>query len=206
MLILIGISFIVGALAFPYMPDRVASHWNAQGTVDDYMSKFWGIFLLPIMLAAMFLIYIIIPKIDPLKSNIESFRKYYDAFWLALTVFLMYIFALVLAWNFGYRFNFSVMLIPAMAAFWYCIGGLLEKSKRNWFIGIRTPWTLSSDVVWEKTNALGGKLFKIAALFALFGLFFQNSEVLAIFIIVPLAGVALFAIVYSYIEYKKLPH
>ncbi len=89
-------------VVYPYLPDRIASHWNIKGEVDGYAGKFWGVFLFPILMAVIFIFYLIIPKIDPLKANIESFRKYYNAFWLMLFIFFIYIFALTLAWNFGY--------------------------------------------------------------------------------------------------------
>ena len=83
----------------------------------------------------------------------------------------------------------------------YSIGILLEKAKRNWFIGIRTPWTLSSDKVWDKTHKLGSKLYKYAAVFPLLGIVFQNyAFYLTIF---SLVGVSLYLVVYSYLEFKK---
>ena len=77
----------------------------------------------------------------------------------------------------------------------------MENSDRNWFIGIRTPWTLSSDRVWKRTNRLGGKLFKIAGIAAIFGAFFPGLAIY--FIVVPAIFVAGITVVYSYIEYQK---
>lgn len=204
-LILLGIIALVvgvGAYALPLLPEKIASHWNAAGEVNGVMGKFWGIFLLPLVMVIMYIVYIVIPLIDPLKGNIESFRTYYNAFWIFMFTFLLYIFFLMLAWNFGYRFNFSFAMIPAMAALFYLIGTVLEKSKRNWFVGIRTPWTLSSDIVWEKTHKLGARLFKLVALLALAGLFFGSSY--AITLLAVSVGVAVVAtVVYSYIEFRK---
>jgi uncharacterized membrane protein len=83
----------------------------------------------------------------------------------------------------------------------FYIGILCENAKRNWFIGIRTPWTLSSDKVWDKTNKLGGKLFKIAGVVALFGIFFRSYTMY--FVLVPAISFAVYTIVYSYLEYRK---
>jgi len=179
----------------------MASHWNSQGEVNGYMSKFWGLFLMPIVIVALFLIFLIIPKIDPLKKNIEKFRKYFDGFILLMVIFMVYIHILTLLWNFNYRFNMTTMIIPAIAVLFYFIGIMLKEVKRNWFIGIRTPWTLSSDVIWEKTHQLGSKLFKLSAVLMLMGLFFD--QYLVWFVLVPTLGTALFLIVYSYVEYKK---
>ena len=184
------------------MPDSImASHWNAKGQVDGYMSKFWGLFLMPIVLLIMLFLFILIPRIDPLKKNIEKFRKYFDLFIVLITLFMFYVYGLTLLWNIGKRFDMSLAIIPAVALLFYFIGVMLEKSKRNWFIGIRTPWTLSSDKVWDKTHILGGKLYKIAGVIAILGLF--SSKYYIWFIIVPVLSFSLYLLFYSYFEYKK---
>ena len=100
---------------YPSLPDQMASHWGIDGNVNGYTTKFLGAYLLPIVLTVLFLFYYFIPKIDPLKSNIESFRRYYNSFWIFIAVFLAYINALSLAWNLGYRFDFTAFMIPALS-------------------------------------------------------------------------------------------
>lgn len=73
-------SFIVSIYFYPQMPEKMASHWNVQGEVDGYMSKFWGLFLMPFVLIGIGLLFVAIPRIDPLKANIEKLRKYCDGF------------------------------------------------------------------------------------------------------------------------------
>jgi len=87
------------------MPDEMASHWNFKGEVDDYLPKFWGLFLMPIISLGLFLLFLLIPKIDPLKANIEKFRKYFDGFMVLMMVFLFYIYLLSIIWNLGKRFD-----------------------------------------------------------------------------------------------------
>ncbi len=206
--ILLGSVILAAALCifvYPWLPDEIAAHWNASGEADGTMPKLWGLFLLPAIMAGLFVLYVLIPKIDPLRANIESFRKHYNLFWIFMSVFFLYILCLVIAWNFGYTFNFAAAIILATAGLFYVLGGILEKSKRNWFFGIRTPWTLSSDVVWDKTHALGGRLFKVAAAVSLVGIFFPG-EAPVIFSIVPLLAAAGISAVYSYVIYKKQPH
>jgi uncharacterized membrane protein len=203
-IIIIGIvliSFAIGIYVFPEMPQKIASHWNSQGEVNGYMSKFWGIFLMPIISVALFLLFLIIPRIDPYKSNIEKFRKYYDNFILLIIVFLFYIYILTIFWNMNYRFNMITLLSPAFAILFYYSGVLIENAKMNYFIGIRTPWTLSSEKVWDKTHKIGGKLFKIAGIIAIFGILFQSYAIF--FILVPMLLAAIYSVVFSYIEYQK---
>jgi len=151
----------------------------------------------------MFGLYLVMPLIDPLKTNLKSFQKYYDGLWATIFAFMLYVFGLQLAWNLGARFDFGHALIPALAALWYFLGVVLGKVKRNWFMGIRTPWTLSSDVVWEKTHALGGQLFKIAAVISLAGLFLRGPLVV-LALVVPVLVVSVVTVVYSYVIYRQL--
>ena len=94
-------------------------------------------------------------------------------------------------------------MVPALALLWYLLGVFLSKTKRNWFVGIRTPWTLSSDEVWDKTHALSAQLFKLVGILSLVGIFFSNA-ISIFFILVPAIGVTIAAVVYSYVAYRQL--
>lgn len=198
---IILLSFAIGIYYYPQMPEKLASHWNAQGQVDGYTSKFWGLFLMPIISVGMLLLFILIPRIDPLKSNIQQFRKYFDGFVVLIMVFLFYLYLLTIFWNSGYTFNMITFLSPAFAILFYYSGILIENAKRNWFIGIRTPWTMSSNKVWDKTHKIGGKLFKIAGVVTLLAIFFETYAIYII--VVPLIMVSIYTVVYSYFEYQK---
>ncbi|MGE5328950.1 MAG: SdpI family protein [Deltaproteobacteria bacterium] len=199
--LLVLISFMAAFYFYNIMPERLASHWNIRGEADGYMSKFWGLFLMPFISLGMVILLLILPKIDPLKKNIEEFRKYYDWFVIIILLFFIYIYKLTILWNLNYRFNMGQMLTPAFAGLFFYSGILMEKAKRNWFIGIKTPWTLSSETVWEKTHYLGGKLFKISAILCLVGLAFPDYAFY--FVIVPIILSALYVVYYSYAEYSK---
>ena len=183
------------------MPNQMASHWNIRSEVDSYMPKSWALFLMPIISVGILVSFILIPKIDPLKNNIKKFRKHFDGFILLIVLYLLYIHCLTLIWNMGVRFNMGQAMVPAMAVLFYYIGVLLENSKRNWFVGIRTPWTLSSEKVWDKTHKIGGKLFKISGTIVLLGILFPESGTW--FILVPVLATVIYTLVYSYFEYKK---
>jgi uncharacterized membrane protein len=198
---IILLAFVLSILFYSQMPEQVASHWNSKGEVDGYMSKFWGLFLMPILSVALLFLLFYLPKIDPLKENVEKFRRYYDGFIIVLIAYLFYLHFLVILWNLGTVFNMAFMMIPAFAALFFYIGIMTEKAKRNWFIGVKTPWTLSNEKVWNKTHKLAGRLFKIAALIALVGFFFPEYAIW--FFIIPVVYVAVYSIIYSYFEYQK---
>ncbi len=201
-LLIIMISFIIGISFYSLLPDKVASHWNAKGEVDGYMSKFGGLFLMPVISLVLLLLFIIIPKIDPLKHNIEKFRKYFDGFIVLMMLFLFYLYILTILWNIGVRFNFVHLLVPIFSIFFYYCGILIQKAQRNWFIGIRTPWTLSNEQVWNKTHKIGGILFKIAGIISLIGILLP--EYALFFVICPVIIASLFPVIYSYFAYQKL--
>ncbi len=92
-------------------------------------------------------------------------------------------------------------MLPALGLFFIYAGIMMGKAKRNWFIGVRTPWTLSSDAVWDATHCLGAKLFIGSGLLAILGAFFGPYAVW--FVFVPLLGSALFLVVYSYVLYQR---
>ncbi|OGJ21116.1 hypothetical protein A3K73_08455 [Candidatus Pacearchaeota archaeon RBG_13_36_9] len=200
---MIVLSFIIAAYAYNSIPeDKVASHWNFEGEVNGYMPKFWGLFLMPIISLALLLLFLVIPRIDPLKKNIEKFRKYYDSLILVILLFFFYIFLLTILANFGYNFNMNYALIPALGFLFILIGYFMKKMKRNWFMGIRTPWTISNDEVWKKTHDLGSILFILAGIAVFIGIFFQDY--LWLFILLPILIAAIVPVVYSYIIYRKI--
>ncbi|MDP2926073.1 MAG: SdpI family protein [Nanoarchaeota archaeon] len=194
--------FLISILVYPYLPEKIITHWNSQGIADGYMTRPYGLFLLPIISIILFFLFIILEKIDPLIKKNKSFSKTYSSIILALVLFLFYIHLLSILLNLGYRFNMLLMLIPVFSLMYFYIGVILRTIKRNWFIGIRTPWTLSSDKVWEKTHKLGSKLFIISGIITFFGIFFIKYSIW--FILLPIIISAIILVVYSYLEFKKI--
>jgi len=194
-------SFILGVIMYGRMPEQMASHWNIRNEVDGSMSRFWGLFFAPFLLLGLFVLFLAIPRIDPLKRNIETFRTHFQGFIILLFLFLFYLYVVTIAWNLGRRFVMIRFLAPGFALLFFFCGVLLERTKRNWFVGIRTPWTLSSDRVWDRTHRLGGRLFKIAGVLCLGGIAFPGHALY--FVLVPVLFAAACAAAYSYREYQK---
>jgi uncharacterized membrane protein len=201
--IMIIASTLVGIALWDRLPDPMASHWNASDQVDGYMSKFWGVFLMPLMTAGLVLFFLVIPKIDPLKANIAAFRDAFNLLIVLFVGFMVYIYFLTLLWNLGYTgFNMSEAMLPALGILFIFVGYLLRKAKRNFFIGIRTPWTLSSDRVWDETHRVGSVLFMIAGVLAFLGSLVGGMNAFW-FIFVPIMVSVLVTLVYSYILYQR---
>ena len=193
---IVALVFVLGWYFYPRLPELVASHWNMNGQVNGYTTRFWGAYGMPVILAVLSLIFTLVPRIDPKRANIEKFRGHYDNFLVVFFLFMLYIYSLTLARNLGSVFNLAQYITPAIGVLFFNIGVLLSHSSQNWFIGIRTPWTLSSVDVWNKTHALGGKLFKLSGLLAACGFIFPAYSIF--FILVPVLFSSILVVYYSY--------
>lgn len=198
---LIAVAILAGLLLWSRLPDPMPAHWNAAGEIDGYMSKFWGVFLIPIISIALAGLFLIIPNIDPLKANIAQFRSTFNWFIVVFVVYMLYLYALTLFAALGTSFNMTLMLLPAVGLLFIGTGYLMNGAKRNFFIGIRTPWTLSSDTVWDETHKLGSKLFMLGGVVTILCAFLGESGIWIM--LVAMLGAALVPIVYSYVLYQR---
>lgn len=202
-LILIIIQFTVAIYLYPVMPDRIAIHWNLYGEADGYGSKLVGLFLIPVIEAVLIPLFLILPRIDPKATS--RLIDTYEWFIMVFTLYMFYVFGLSVAWNLGYRFDFLRLLAPMFGILFYGIGEVLSSVEMNWFLGIRTPWTMSNQEVWDDTHRLGGRLFKISGLLAFIGIFF-GGWISLVLSLLPVMLSGLYVVLYSYMRYKQLAH
>ena len=136
-IIIILISVIAGVLVYDKLPDLMASHWGTNDQVDDYMSKFWGVFMMPLLSLFMLVLFLVIPQLDPLKENIAEFREVFNLFILMIIFFLGYIWALTIFWNLGFTaFKVSTAILPAIGLLFLLVGYMLRKAKRNCLVAL----------------------------------------------------------------------
>ena len=193
---------IAGYQLAPSMATPLATHWNAAGEADGFGSQFAAVYFLPLLTMALSLLIMFVPAVDPLKANVTAFRSEYNVFVLFFATFMYYVHGLSLAWNLGLRFSMNAMLTPAIGLFFVLAGMLLLKARRNYFIGIRTPWTLANDTVWDKTHQMGGRLFIASGVLTTACVIFPAAA--PVVLMVTILGAALITIVYSYLEYRKI--
>ena len=202
-LAMIAIATLAGVLLWDQLPDQMPSHWNINDQVDGYTPKFWGVFLLPLITLGMFLLFLAIPSIDPMKANIAQFRGAFNLFIVLMAGFMLYLYGLTLAWSLGYtNFRMSGAMLPAIGLLFIFIGFVMRQAKRNFFIGIRTPWTLSSDTVWNETHRIGAVLFMISGALAFLGGFFGGTTAFWM-MFAPIIGSTVFLLIYSYLLYRR---
>ncbi|MBI1793163.1 MAG: SdpI family protein [Chloroflexi bacterium] len=201
-LAMVAIAVAFSAAVYGKLPEQMASHWNINDQVDGTMPRLWGAFLMPLVSLAMLGLFLLIPNIDPLKANIAKFRETFNTFIALIVAFLLYTYFLTILWNLGYQnFRMGQAILPAIGLIFIFAGLMMMKAKRNFFIGIRTPWTLSNDRVWDETHRVGSRLFIIMGVITMLTIFFGEIGIyimmtaLLIAVIVP--------VVYSYVLYKE---
>ena len=199
---LITLAFIVGGFLYPDLPEMMPSHWNAQGEVDAGSSKNFAVFFFPSITLAIYLFITFIPLIDPLRRNYPKFALPYFWFRTVFVIFFVSLYFYTLWAALGTKLNINFFIIPAFSVLFIMIGIFLPKVKKNYFVGIRTPWTIHSEEVWEKTHQFGGKFFIAGGIIALISLLFPKYF-LSIFITATLLA-AFIPIIYSYFVFRKI--
>lgn len=195
------LTLAITAIVYPALPEQVPSHWNAAGEVDGYLPRLWGAAIVPLIMIPLTALFFLIPRIDPLRENYRKFHPYYEGFILVFALFFAIIQVQILLWGIGIEISPNIVIPPLFGALFIYIGFLLDHAEPNWFVGIRTPWTMSSGKVWKKTHDLGGKLFKIAGIVSIVGVFFGSYALW--FCLVPVLLVAGYTVVYSYIQFQR---
>ncbi|NLN17082.1 MAG: SdpI family protein [Firmicutes bacterium] len=201
MVILILAAFVVGALLYPQLPAKVPYHWNIRGEVDGYANPFWGAFGLPLLALGVYILMGLLPRIDPKRENYPRFRGAYRLIRSSIISFLLLMQALILMVSVGREVNVSLIIQLGVSLLFILLGTTMPKLAFNYFVGIRTPWTLADEEVWRKTHELSGKLW-IGAGFG--GLLSALLPPPANFIgfMAFLIGASLASIVYSYLAYR----
>lgn len=183
------------------LPEQIPSHFDFQGNVDDYMAKehYWLLALLPLL---MWVTFWVLPKIDPKKENYVKFGDFYQYFQFGMVVFMDLMFFLCLSSVYVEDTTYiSRIVCLSVGVLFVVIGNYMPRIKPNFFMGIRTPWTISSEGVWLKTHRFGGKLFLLLG--GLFFLFPLLTQTLAEMMVFPVIFLSLLPLPLSYVYYQQ---
>lgn len=168
LIILVGM-FVVAAMSWSTAPDRIPVHWNAAGDIDRYGGRFEGILLMPLIALGLYLLLAFIPRIDPGRANYAQFQGAYAVIRVVLMLLLAVVYGIMHVSMRGVNVDMGLLLPLLMGGMLIALGGVLGKIRPNWFVGIRTPWTLSSKTSWARTHRVGGWAFMIAGVLVLVG-------------------------------------
>jgi uncharacterized membrane protein len=184
---------------------RIASHWGFDGRVNGTLPKTAGLLVLPAIGLAMCALLAVIPAIEPRRENLIASRKAFVAIWLGALAAIAIAHAVMVTNALGYAVDVPGVLIVAVAGVIAVAGNYLGKVRPNFFVGIRTPWTLSSDLAWEKSHRVLGRLFVFSALITLAVRFAVTVEAGYIALAATLTSSAIVAIASSYVYWKQDP-
>ena len=200
--LILTISFLSSIYFYINFPETVASHWNFRGEVDGYSGRFGGAFVIPILLVVMYLLFLVLPNIDPHKERYKEFKKEYG--WMRDMIIgtLVIVYVSSGLYNLGYPIKIGIVVPIVIGLMMIVMGSFMRKLKRNCFVGIKTPWTLASENVWDKTHKMGGYAFVIFGLCIMVAPFLPEVLGICLFIFGILLAVV-GTIAYSYFEYRR---
>jgi uncharacterized membrane protein len=196
--------FVLAVIAWPRAPESIPIHWDISGEPDNYAGKFFGLLGAPLIAVGVYILFALLPRLDP---RIENYPKFWSKYLVIRTVVILILVAITVVtflWVMGIDVNMTVAVFMIVGFLLIIIGNYMGKLRPTWLIGIRSPWTLSSDESWNKTHRLGGWLFVIIGLGMVISAPFQEKIV---FYVLGGLGVAfiLFLYVYSYLVWKRDP-
>jgi len=189
------------AWAYPQLPPLVATHFNVHGQPNGWSSRFTAAVLIPAIVLVMAVVFAVLPRIDPRRANYAKFGPAYWTIANAVLAVIAAIHVVLLMKALGWQIDMTRVAMAGVGALLVLVGNLMTRIRPNWFVGIRTPWTLSSETVWRRTHRFGGAAFVIAGVCLVAAGFVEARW--ALYGAVGVTGAAaLGSVVYSYLLWR----
>jgi uncharacterized membrane protein len=201
-LLIVLAAVVASVVVYPKLPTTIPTHWDMLGRPNGWSSRLWGAWVMPIFLLATYALMRVLPAIDPRGSNYAKFGGAFDGIIVSIMLFMLGMHVIILRAALGNPVAMQRVVPIGVGVLLIVIGNLLPRARPNWFVGIRTPWTLSSDRVWEKTHRVGGRVFVVGGILIVLGALAiqQWAHVVLIAVIMVCAATVL---IYSYVEWKR---
>jgi immunity protein, SdpI family len=196
---------VLSAAVYSRLPDRIPVHWSLGGAVDRYGSRLQGALLLPFVTLGVWALMRWLPRIDPRHENYAKFTATYDLAIASVVSALAVVHLAVLGTALGWAISLPRVVPASIGVMVIVLGNVLPRARPNWWFGIRTPWTLSSDQVWARTHRVGGYLLVAAGLVMLLSAPLPGTWG-AITGITALCAASFAAVAYSYFAWRKEQH
>jgi len=192
---------IYNAWLYPGLPETIPTHWGISGKPDGWGSKSIALLMMPGAMVILTGLFLLLPWLSPKNFKIDSFRGTYNYIFVLVVALMGYIGLMMVLAVTHPEINGVKPMIGGILIFIGLMGNLMGKVQRNFYVGIRTPWTLASDKVWVATHRLGARLmFGSGILGAL--LIFLGVPIMPVFLVFLVA--CLYPVLYSFVLYKKL--
>ncbi len=203
-LLLLASMLVVAIACWPFAPEQIPVHWNFYGQIDRYGGRFEGLFFLPLISVGLYALLLFLPRIDPGRSNYESFSTTYRTIRFSILSLLAMLYVCLLLVAFGYPVSMPRVIPIGVGVLFIVLGNFMGKLRPNWFAGVRTPWTLSSRRSWNKTHRLARWLFILQGL-VIAGYGFEQSVWMLVVAAVVIVGSLAWLVVYSYLVWRNDP-
>lgn len=200
-LILLTAMFLGSILLYSSLPAKMPMHWNIYGQIDRYMKKDIAVSLLPLLTGGMFILFKVIPQLDPKRNKYKLFKKEWEIIQTTMIGFMAYLHYAIFLVSIRPEIFFVPLMFFGLGILFIVIGKYLSKVKQNYFVGIKIPWTLASVDNWDKTHRFGGKCFVVSGVIILLESFFLWNAPIIIFGSIFLS--AILPIIYSYIIFSS---
>jgi uncharacterized membrane protein len=201
-LIAVLAGFAFSAVVYSRLPDQMPVHWNWAGEVDGWAGRTQGAFMMPALALAVWALMRFLPRIDPRRANYVKFGDTYELIVAAIVVMLVLIHIAVLGAALGWPISIGRVVPALIGALLLLLGNVLPRARPNWWFGIRTPWTLSNDRVWDRTHRVGGYMLAGAGCLMLLSAAVPSPWTVALaFAGAMVAGLG--SVVYSYIVWRQ---
>jgi len=201
-LVIAAMAIALSVWAYQSLPPTVATHWNLRGEPDGFSGRLMAVLIGPLVILFLTLFFNVLPRFDPRRQNYAKFLGTYWLFANAVIAFMLIAHVLVLATGLGYSVKIDRLMPISIGVLLIFLGNYLTRIEPNWFIGIRTPWTLSSDTVWRKTHRTGGFVMVLAGLAVAATAFLPHAMLLPLVIAALVVAVGT-PLVQSYILWKR---
>jgi uncharacterized membrane protein len=198
--VLVAASFVLAAALYQRLPDPVPTHWSLRGDPNGFTAKPLGAFVVPLVMAGIHLALLFLRRLSPSRSEGVTSDRVLDIVHVAILGFVFIATAAALLAAAGAPVPVARILPAAVGLMLAIVGNYLGKVRRNFFIGIRTPWTLLSDEVWLRTHRLGGKVFVVGGLALCLAALVDAGSVA---LLVILGAMVLVPTIYSYVIYRS---
>ena len=197
---LIATTWLATILIYPRLPSQIPLHWNFSGQVDRYGSR-ENLLVMPATMVVVVLLFAALPWLSPKRFEVNAFRSTYLYIMVLLVALIGYQHALMVWAALSKPLDMGRSLLGALFLFLVLIGNVLGKVKRNFYIGVRTPWTLANERVWYATHRFAARVCVIGGLVGLLSLILTPSPIFALVILI---SSALASVIYSLAYYKRL--
>ena len=198
------LAMLIGGLAvYGRLPDQLPSHWNINGQVNGTMSRLSTVLFLPALSLVLWLVLLALPRIDPLRRSYPAFDGTLRLFINAITLFMAVIYAMTLAVGLGWAVEVPRLIMICVGVLFVVLGNEMGRLKPNWFVGIRTPWTLADPEVWRSTHRVGGRVFFAFGLLIIVAGLLLPLSFSGYVVTIGAIGVALFSFGYSYLLWRQ---